>query len=93
VIRFVNEDNLPHSAAIIADGALPSTIRPTLAIAATKELARGLPYHGTDEVRFTAPASGNYRIASGVPGQAGQGMWIRLRVDPTVKEPSWLKHG
>ena len=94
VLNFVNADSLPHSAAVIADGdPIPTTIeRPALAEAATKSLTQGLPRHATEVVRFTAPASGSYRIVSGVPGDGRSGMWIRLRVDPTAKAPGWVKH-
>jgi sulfocyanin SoxE-like protein len=92
VIHFLNKDSLPHSAAIIADGPIPTTVEPALPKAATKDLTQGLPRHGTDEIRFTAPKSGSYRIASGMPGQARSGMWIRLRVDPRAKTPALLKH-
>lgn len=92
-MNFVNEDSVPHSAAIIRDGEpIHSSVeQPALPHAATKDLTQGLPLHGTDVVRFTAPLSGSYRIASGVPGQARSGMWIRLQGDPTAKAPAWLK--
>jgi hypothetical protein len=94
VMNFVNQDSLPHSAVIIAGGGpIPATVdRPAIPGAATTDLASGLPGHGTDQVRFTAPASGSYRIASGVPGQARSGMWIRFTVDPTAKAPAWRKN-
>ena len=93
VLNFVNADSMPHSAAVIADGdPIPNTIeRPTIAEAATKSLRQGLPRHVTEVVRFTAPANGSFRIVSGVPGEGRSGMWIRLRVDPTAKAPSWVK--
>lgn len=92
VMPFVNEDSIPHSAAVIVDRE-PMAAHPTPAIpqAATRELTRGLPLHAADTLRFTAPASGTYRIVSGVPGQARAGMWIRLRVDPSARAPSWEK--
>jgi sulfocyanin len=93
VMKFENDDSIPHSAAIISDQEpLPTSVdHPALAGAATKDLAQGLPFHGTDVLRFTAPASGSYRIVSGVAGQARSGMWIRFKVDPGAKTPSWLK--
>jgi Sulfocyanin (SoxE) domain len=92
VMHFVNEDSVPHSAAIVADREPAAGPEPAIPQATTRELTRGLPLHGTDVIRFTAPVSGSYRIASGVPGQAHSGMWIRLRVDPTAKAPAWQKH-
>lgn len=94
VLKFVNEDSVPHSAAIIddRDPLPPATVdRPALPQAATKDLTQGLPAHATDVVRFTAPASGSYRVVSGVPGQGRAGMWIRFTVDPSAKAPAWLK--
>lgn len=93
VMHFVNEDSVPHSAAVIGDkDPMPETAQqPALPHAATKALAQGLPRQGTDVMRFTAPASGSYRIVSGVPGQGRSGMWIRFKVDPTAKAPAWLK--
>jgi sulfocyanin len=94
VIHFVNKDSLPHSAAIVADSdPTGAGVKPAFPGAATKQLTGGLPLHGTDFVRFTAPASGSYRIVSGVPGQARSGMWIRLRVDPRAKGPAWVGAG
>jgi uncharacterized cupredoxin-like copper-binding protein len=52
-------------------------------------VVEGLPQGAKDEMRFTAPDSGTYRIACGVPGHALSGMWIWLKVDPAVKEPSF----
>jgi hypothetical protein len=45
---------------------------------------------GKDVMRFTAPEGGSYRIFCGVPGHALSGMWIRFRVDPAAKAPSWV---
>jgi hypothetical protein len=42
-------------------------------------------------MRFTAPASGSYRIVSGVLGQGRAGMWLRFRVDPSAKAAACLK--
>lgn len=92
-MHFVNEDSIPHSAVVIPDGEPMTTrVQPAIPGAATKDLTQGLPPNGTDLVHFTAPASGSYRIVSGVPGQARAGMWIRLRVDPTARTPRWEKN-
>jgi Sulfocyanin (SoxE) domain len=93
VMHFKNEDSVPHSAAVVVDrNPMPETAgQPALPHAATKDLRQGLPRHGADVMRFTAPASGSYRIVSGVPGQGRSGMWIRFKVDPTAKAPAWLK--
>ena len=92
VMHFVNEDSVPHSAAVVADSEpMAADPEPAIPQAATRNLKEGLPPHGADTMRFTTPASGTYRIISGVPGQARAGMWIRLRVDPSAKTPSWDK--
>jgi plastocyanin len=92
-MHFVNEDSIPHSAVVIPDREpMPMRLEPAIPGAATKDLTQGVPPNGTDTVRFTAPASGSYRIVSGVSGQARAGMWIRLRVDPTARTPRWDKH-
>ncbi len=91
-MQFVNEDSIPHSAVLIPDAEpMPTRLQPAIAGAATKDPTQGLPPDATEVVRFTAPASGSYRIVSGVPGQARAGMWIRLRVDPTARAPRWKK--
>jgi sulfocyanin SoxE-like protein len=92
VMPFVNEDSIPHSAAVIVDREpMPAHPTPAIPQAATRELMRGLPPHAADTLRFTVPASGTYRSVSGVPGQARAGMWIRLRVEPSARAPSWEK--
>ena len=92
VMPFVNKDSVPHSAAVIADSdPMPALPAPVIPHAATRELTRGLPLHAADTLRFTSPATGSYRIVSGVPGQASAGMWIRLRVDPSAGSPRWEK--
>lgn len=53
-------------------------------------VAQGLPQGGKDVMRFTAPPRGSFRITCGVPGHGASGMWIRLKVDPTSKSPSWV---
>ncbi len=50
---------------------------------------QGLPQGAKDVMRFTAPEGGSYRIFCGVPGHGLSGMWIRFKVDPAAKAPSW----
>jgi sulfocyanin len=92
VINFVNMDGTPHSAEIIADkDPMPNMGGdPAIPGAYTKDLTQGLPQGGKDNMSFTAPASGSFRIFCGVPGHGLSGMWIRLKVDPTAKSPSWV---
>ncbi|MEA2713595.1 MAG: Sulfocyanin (SoxE) domain, partial [Gemmatimonadales bacterium] len=49
-----------------------------------------LPQGGKDAMRFTAPQSGSFRIFCAVPGHGLSGMWIRFKVDPAAKSPSWM---
>jgi sulfocyanin len=92
VMNFVNMDGTPHSAEIVGDTETMPNAGGTPAIPAayTTGLTQGLPQGGKDVMRFTAPASGNFRIICGVPGHALSGMWIRFKVDPTAKSPSWV---
>ncbi len=91
VLNFV-ADGTPHSAQVIADkDPMPNAGGdPAIPSAYTKDVTQGLPQGGTDVIRFTAPASGSYRIFCGVPGDGLSGMWIRLKVDPAAKSPNWV---
>jgi sulfocyanin len=91
VMNFVNMDATPHSAEIIADkDPMPNSGGdPAIPGAYTTDLTQGLPQGGKDVMRFTAPASGSFRIFCGVPGHGLSGMWIRFKVDPAAKSPSW----
>ena len=92
VMNFVNLDGTPHSAELIADKyPMPNSGGdPADPAAYTKDVTQGLPQGGKDVIRFTAPASGSYRIFCGVPGHGLSGMWIRFKVDPAAKSPSWV---
>jgi sulfocyanin len=92
VMNFENMDGTPHSAEVIPDAdPMPNAGGdPDIPGAYTKDLTQGLPQGGTDVIRFTAPASGSFRISCGVPGHGLSGMWIRLKVDPAAKSPSWV---
>jgi len=92
VLNFVNLDGTPHSAQIIADkDPMPNGGGdPAIPAAYTKDVTQGLPQGGKDVISFTAPASGSFRIFCGVPGHGLSGMWIRLKVDPAAKSPSWV---
>ena len=91
VMNFENQDGTPHSAVVIgADGPLPN-IGGDAAIPAayTRDVTQGLAQGGKDVMRFTAPASGSYRIICGVPGHALSGMWIWLKIDSAAKAPTF----
>lgn len=90
VMNFVNDDGTPHSAEVIADqDPMPNMGGdPAIPGAYTQDLTQGMPQSGTDVMRFTAPASGSFRIFCGVPGHGLSGMWIRFRVDPGAKTPT-----
>ncbi len=93
VINFVNDDGTPHSAEIIADkDPMPNSGDAgdaAIPRAFTNKLVEGLPQFAKDNMRFTAPDNGSYRIFCGVPGHGLSGMWIRFKVDPSAREPSF----
>jgi plastocyanin len=91
VINFVNKDGTPHSAEVISgDGPIPNSASdPAIPKAYTNKVQEGLPQEATDDITFTAPASGKYRILCGVPGHGLSGMWIWLNVDPAAKTASF----
>lgn len=91
VINFVNKDATPHSAEIISgEGPVPnSATEPAIPRAYTRKVMEGLPQEATDVMRFTAPASGKYRIFCGVPGHGLSGMWFWMKVDPAAKAASF----
>jgi sulfocyanin len=92
VMNFVNLDGTPHSAEIIPDtDPMPGMGGdPAIPGGYTKDLDGGIPQDGKDVMRFTAPPAGNFRIFCGVPGHGASGMWIRFKVDPAAKSPSWV---
>ena len=91
IMNFVNLDGTPHSAMLIADtDPMPNMGGdPAIPAAYTKAAIQGLPQGGKDAMRFTAPQSGSFRIFCAVPGHGLSGMWIRFKVDPAAKSPSW----
>jgi hypothetical protein len=91
VMNFVQSDGTPHSAEVASgEGPLPNAGGdPAIPRAYTNKVVEGLPQGGKDVIRFTAPASGSYRIICGVPGHALSGMWLWLKVDPTAKAPTF----
>ena len=91
VINFINKDGTPHSAEVISgEGPLPNqSTDPAIPRAYTTKALEGLPQEGTDNMKFTVPASGTYRIFCGVPGHGLSGMWIWMKIDPAAKTPSF----
>jgi sulfocyanin SoxE-like protein len=89
VLNFINKDGTPHSAMIIEDKDPMPVMADTPAIprAFTRKATEGLAQEATDVIRFTAPASGSFRIFCAVPGHGLSGMWIYFKVDPAAKEP------
>jgi len=91
VMQFRNHDGmLPHSAEVIEDThPLPTQpVTPAFPRAVTVRLAEGLPSEGRDDLRFIADKGGSYLIFCGVPGHGAAGMWIRLEVSGSVRQPS-----
>ena len=91
VINFINKDGTPHSAEVISgEGAIPNqAVDAALPRAYTNKVLEGLPQEGSDNMKFTVPASGTYRIFCGVPGHGLSGMWIWMKIDPAAKTPSF----
>jgi hypothetical protein len=91
VMNFVNKDGTPHSAIVIAgDGPIPNSPNdPAIPRAYTNKVLEGLQQEGKDVMRFPVPERGTYRIVCGVPGHGLSGMWIWLKVDPAVKQPTF----
>ncbi len=91
MMQFRNHDGmLPHSAEVIEDThPLPTQpVTPAFPRAVTVRLAEGLPSEGRDGLRFIADKGGSYLIFCGVPGHGAAGMWIRLEVSGSVRQPS-----
>lgn len=91
VINFINKDGTPHSAEVISgEGPIPNqSTDPAIPRAYTTKALEGLPQEGSDNMKFTVPASGTYRIFCGVPGHGLSGMWIWMKIDPAAKTPSF----
>jgi hypothetical protein len=91
VISFEQNDGTPHSAEISSGtGPVPNSGGdPAIPRAYTNKVVEGLPQGAKDEMRFTAPDNGTFRIICGVPGHALSGMWIWYKVDPAAKTPSF----
>ena len=91
VLNFVNKDGTPHSAIVISGGGpIPnSPTDPAIPRAYTNKVLEGLAQEAKDVMRFPVPETGTYRIVCGVPGHGLSGMWIWLKVDPAVKQPTF----
>ena len=91
VMNFVQDDGTPHSAEVDSGGGpVPNSGgNPAIPRAYTTKVIEGLPQGATDQMKFTAPDSGKYRIICGVPGHAAGGMWIWMSIDPKAKTPSF----
>jgi uncharacterized cupredoxin-like copper-binding protein len=93
VMDFVQDDGTPHSAEVASgEGPVPNSGGdPAIPRAYTNKVIEGLAQGATDQMKFTAPDSGKYRIICGVPGHATGGMWIWMAIDPAAKTPSFGK--
>jgi Sulfocyanin (SoxE) domain len=91
VMHFVNKDGTPHSAEVISgEGPIPNAaVDPAIPRAYTNKVSEGMPQEASDDMRFTMPETGSYRIFCGVPGHGLSGMWIWFKVDPAAKTPSF----
>src|SRR6267142_2732635 len=90
VIKFVNHDaNLPHSAEVV-DSVKPmpaGPVDPAFPRAMSVRLMQGIGSGETDSLRFVAGKPGTYLIFCAVPGHGLAGMWLRLKVSPTERQP------
>jgi len=93
VIKFVNHDaNLPHSVEVV-DSVKPMPVGPLDAAfprAMTGRLMLGIGSGETDSLRFVASKPGTYLIFCAVPGHGLAGMWLRLKVSATEKQPKLI---
>ncbi|GAY26122.1 sulfocyanin [Desulfurococcaceae archaeon AG1] len=101
VVKYINEDDLPHSVGIIANNTpTPRSADPTkdgkliawapdgkLGISGYKE---GIGQGETTVMIATSIPKGVYWIACGVPGHAMSGQWIALVSSDTVTEPYYI---
>jgi uncharacterized cupredoxin-like copper-binding protein len=91
VLHFKNQDqNLPHSAEVIADmDPVPvGPVPPAFEHAATARVDQGFSAGQGEDVRFVAAKAGSYLIFCAVPGHGPAGMWIRLVVSATAVKPA-----
>ncbi len=91
VLHFKNQDqNLPHSAAVIADtNPVPAgPVPPAFEHAATARADQGFSAGQGGDVRFVAAKAGSFLIFCAVPGHGPAGMWIRLEVSATAVRPA-----
>ncbi|HZE94704.1 MAG TPA: sulfocyanin-like copper-binding protein [Gemmatimonadales bacterium] len=90
VIKFVNHDaNLPHSAEVV-DSVKPmpaGPVDPAFPRAMSVRLMQGIGSGEADSLRFVAGKPGTYLIFCAVPGHGLAGMWLRLKVSATEKQP------
>lgn len=90
VLHFRNNDQiLAHSAMVIAavDPVPVSGAKPAFAHATTRHPEQGVSPGGHEDVQFVADRAGSYLIYCAVPGHGAAGMWIRLEVSATARQP------
>lgn len=91
VMKYYNDDIVPHSAVVVAGTAstVPSAPgAPVFAGATTTRAENGLMTGGADDMRFTADKAGKYLIVCGIPGHAQSGMWVWFEVSSRVSAPT-----
>jgi len=93
VMRFVNHDaNLPHSVEVV-DSVKPmpaGPLDPAFPRAMSGRLMLGIGSGETDSLRFVVSKPGTYLIFCAVPGHGLAGMWLRLKVSATEKQPKLI---
>ena len=91
-LTFVNRDVIRHSVVVIHEQTpVPLRIsRPSLSGAASRAFERGqLTGARQDDIVFAANRPGTYLIASGVPGDAALGTYLRLTVSSDATAPTY----
>lgn len=76
-VQCSNHSTVPQSCAVVTDGSATQALRPDWS---TPDPVRGLDPGQSASFVFTPTATGDYRIASLVPGSEASGMWLELKI-------------
>lgn len=93
VVQFVNRDSSMQHSAEVVDTTKPmpaGPVDPVFPRAMTIKLMNGLATGETDTFRFVASKSGSFLLFCPVPGHGLAGMWIRLKISATAKQPTLI---
>jgi sulfocyanin len=93
-VEFSNKAETPHNLVVTKSNRPPVTPTPVgetpaVAIPGPAKVSEGISSSaGTVLTGFSANAPGTYDLACGVPGHLQAGMWDKLTVSATAKQPS-----